>query len=132
MSNLEELAAHGFFVRLLGKRLGGLRKNQLLNAKEKIQAGQMNTWAYPWAFSRHVQSGIACVPSVSLIQNIGFGQDSTHTTGLDIDCVKRGEVSFPIKINSVVIPDENYDLLFVGHASFLKRILRKLVGRISK
>ena len=53
------------------------------NGKSSNEANEddVNSWAYPWGFSRHINSGFACVPSKNLITNIGFGDNATHTTG---------------------------------------------------
>lgn len=39
------------------------------------------TWATTWLFSMFNKKGIAIIPNVNLVQNIGFGDDSTHTRG---------------------------------------------------
>lgn len=44
--------------------------------------GSINTWDYQWAFDRNVNNLKACVPVKSLVQNIGFGDNSTHTKTL--------------------------------------------------
>ena len=126
MKDLEKLAEQGFFEKLLGRRLGKLRKNQLLSAKKKIDSGQMNTWGYPWAYSRHKNFGIACVPSGSLIENIGFGIGATHTTSGN-DKITRMEVSFPLSVNKSVAPDHRYDQLFIQH-----RLLKMVKNKVSR
>jgi hypothetical protein len=111
---------------LLGKRLGTIRKNQLMYAKKKSLIGEINTWDYSWAYSRHLKGGIACVPSKSLISNIGFGKDATHTFSSDMDSVYRQEIKFPLRSNNVVVTDEDYDLRFIGKPSTVKRLFLKL------
>lgn len=126
MFELEKICKTNFFEKLLGKKLGKKRKNQLLNAKKKIQLGEMNTWDYPWAYSRHLKGGGACVPSKSLISNIGFGENATHTFGSQMNSVDRNEIKFPTKPNNVVVFDEDYDLKFIGKSSIIKRAFIKL------
>jgi hypothetical protein len=131
MTDLEHLAETQYFENLLGEKLGSLRKRQLLVAKKKIQSGEMNTWAYPWGYSRHVQGGMACVPSVSLIQNIGYGVEATHTRGSKADTVSRWELSLPLSLNEEIKPDCRYDMRFLGvdSRSWISR-LASLLGRI--
>jgi hypothetical protein len=131
MENLEYLVETKFFEKLLGKKLGRVRKQQLITAKNKIRIGEMNTWAYPWAFSRHKQRAIACVPSVSLITNIGFGADATHTRGSYIDGVRNVEINLPTRINKTQLADVQYDLNFLNQTSMLQRILRRLIRLVS-
>lgn len=126
MRDLERLAADGYFEKLMGKTLGRLRKQQLLMAEKKISEGKMNTWDYPWAFSRHIKKGMACVPTVSLISNIGFGADATHTNSSDLDLVKHQEIGFPIRFNSNMSADADYDLKFVRPHTIRQRLLRRL------
>jgi hypothetical protein len=40
---------------------------------------KINSWAYVWAYTCWSQSGLAALPDVNLVSNIGFGGDATHT-----------------------------------------------------
>jgi hypothetical protein len=40
--------------------------------------GVGNTWDYSWIYSCWVQHGVAILPAVNLVTNIGVGIDSTH------------------------------------------------------
>ena len=42
---------------------------------------KIDTWDYQWTFSMWYNSGLAILPNVNMISNIGFGADATHTTG---------------------------------------------------
>lgn len=44
-----------------------------------VQKAKINTWDYPYTFSMWLNNGLAVLPNVNLISNIGFGEDSTHT-----------------------------------------------------
>lgn len=95
-------------------------------SKEIIVSKKINTWDYQWAYARHKNNGIACVPKVSLIENIGFGEDATHTFDNNQDNVKKHEINFPLKINNFIIPDRKYDELFLEKSSFMSRVKNKL------
>lgn len=41
--------------------------------------GNKDCWFYRWLFACWIQNGLAIVPNVNLISNIGFGIDGTHT-----------------------------------------------------
>ena len=114
MNGLEKLIDEGFFEKLLGKSLGKERQGQLLNAKKKILLGQISTWAYQWGYTRHKYQGLACVPSVSLISNIGFGTDATHTVSNSCDHIVHKEITLPLIVNNEVLPDLIYDRRFLG------------------
>jgi len=43
------------------------------------ESSHADYWDYQWMFACWAQSGLAIVPTVNLISNIGFGADATHT-----------------------------------------------------
>ena len=46
---------------------------------DRVCQGQIDTWDYQWNYACWSQSGLAIVPEVNLITNIGFRSDATHT-----------------------------------------------------
>jgi hypothetical protein len=126
MVGLDERVETGYFRELLGDKLGGLRERQLVAAKGQIDKGQIDTWAYPWGYSRHLKGGIACVPAVSLISNIGFGPDATHTVGRHFSGVRALNLSLPVKININSVADVRYDLKFLGSGRVWMRVAKKI------
>ena len=46
---------------------------------ESCSAGEIDTWDYPWLYSAWKRRGVAILPNVNLVTNIGFGPDSAHT-----------------------------------------------------
>lgn len=93
-----------------------------------------NTWDYQWVCSRLSQSGLVIVPSVNLIRNIGFGNDSTHTKNSNspLANMKTMPMKFPIKINNFTVADRDYDKTFYekylkpNPLSLLKEKLKKV------
>lgn len=61
-----------------------------------------NTWDYQWVFSVMKNSGLAVVPGVNLVSNIGFGGNSTHTSDANyyLSNLKSSTISENIKISS--------------------------------
>lgn len=47
----------------------------------KVRRGEIDTWDLQWTFSIWNKGGMAALPSVNLVSNIGFRADATHTTG---------------------------------------------------
>ncbi|MBY5267709.1 glycosyltransferase family 2 protein [Spiribacter salinus] len=47
---------------------------------DRVRAGQIDSWAYPWTASVWCHGGLTATPNVNLVSNIGFGEDSTHTS----------------------------------------------------
>lgn len=125
MKSLDEFAKLGFFESTLGYKLGNLRRNQLVEAKKQIKSGKIDTWDYQWGYSRTINKGLACVPSISLIQNIGFNDQATHTKKTKEHVIAQ-DIEFPLKINEVVTPDNLYDLKFIKRDGIIKKIINLL------
>ena len=45
----------------------------------RVHAGQVDSWAYPWIASLWHKDRFSITPNVNLVSNIGFGDDATHT-----------------------------------------------------
>ena len=49
------------------------------NNFDRVHAGEIDTWDYPWDASRFRKGFIAATPNVNLVSNIGYGEGATHT-----------------------------------------------------
>ena len=58
---------------------------------ERVYAGKIDSWAYPWTFSCWTQGGLTALPNTNLVSNIGFGIEATHTRG------RPSKVSLPVQ-----------------------------------
>lgn len=91
---------------------------------------RIDTWDYQWAFARTAQGGLAVVPSINLVANIGFGIDATHTIVPDKDfsAISTGRVTFPLRHNGLLLADADYDMKVVAMQtqkdSLRERIIR--------
>jgi hypothetical protein len=47
---------------------------------DRVRAGEIDSWGYPWVLSCWLQNGLTALPNVNLVTNVGFGADATHTT----------------------------------------------------
>ena len=125
MSDLDDLVAKNHFVDLLGPNLGRLRQKQFYDTlRDKV-----DTWDYQWGYSRNKHKGLACVPVKSLIQNIGFGENATHTSALYDDGVTRHECGFPLRGPVAVEVDSCYDKAFYKESGVLSHcvsVIRKI------
>jgi SAM-dependent methyltransferase len=45
----------------------------------RVLDGEVDSWAYVWAFTCLYRNGLTILPNRNLVQNIGFGPDATHT-----------------------------------------------------
>ncbi len=56
-----------------------------------------NAWGYQMVYSCWIQNWLTIVPRRNLIQNVGFGEDATHTSKVDpILPVDTGALAFPL------------------------------------
>ena len=84
---------------------------------ERVSAGGIDSWGYPWTASTWYHGGLTATPNVNLVSNIGFGPDSTHTASPDSPLAAKatgaiGELAHP----SVVEQDLQADRYTFDHA----------------
>lgn len=65
-----------------------------------VREGRVDTWDFQWHFTVFSNNGLACVPRLNLITNLGFGPGATHTLGADSSVAmlyrhELGEVKHP-------------------------------------
>jgi len=124
MSALDRILRKHYLRGLLGRRLGKLREKQMI----KIRAKNIDTWDFHWALSRHMNSGLSCVPSKNLVTNIGFGENATHTvSSISHEELLNYEMNFPMRKNKLVMADLEYDERYFKKINVLQKI-RKIIG----
>jgi hypothetical protein len=96
---------------------GGFFQYYFLNPTEKIYRlkkfnktiANKNTdwWDYQWDFARYSNSGLAIVPHVNLVKNIGFGNVATHTTNANSknSLLEAHNIQFPLNHPPFMIRD---------------------------
>ncbi len=79
-------------------------------------------WDYQWDFARYINSGLAIVPQVNLVKNVGFGNISTHTKNVsaNVSQMQAHDIDLPLRHPPYVIRDMESD----------KRYFRNLVRDI--
>lgn len=129
MKSLEGLVGNRVLQRQMGWKLGNRRTRELLRAKRAIQDRRLDSWAYPWAISRHEGAGLACVPSLNLVENIGFDSEATHTyLGWS---ARASEISLPLRENKTVVADRKYDWRFLGGGQSIVILRKRIFGKLS-
>lgn len=96
--------------------------------------GKTTSWDAQWLFARLSQSGLSIVPSVNLVENIGFGEDATHTKGSS--GVKPQmpfySMSFPLIEPCGLVVDRDFDH-YVYLKSFKgKNLQQKIINKIQQ
>lgn len=65
-----------------------------------VHSEKIDTWDYVWTFSCWMHDGLSVIPEVNLVENIGFGQEATHTSAGQSGngfLQRRMETQFPLK-----------------------------------
>jgi hypothetical protein len=69
-------------------------------------------WDGEWLLAVRRHKGVAALPNVNLVQNIGFGPDATHTTRLERYAhLPAEEIEFPLKHPKGITIDSRADAL---------------------
>jgi len=111
-----------------------LARSRLSNAFDSVHEGRIDTWDYQWFLCRLIR-GLAIIPCVNLVSNIGFHADGTHTRNPDssLASLPAGEIRFPLQHPIAFLPDYERDLKWgnILGAERQRRMgrLRSAVGR---
>ncbi|RYU87356.1 nucleotide-diphospho-sugar transferase [Mucilaginibacter terrigena] len=78
---------------------------------KQLKAGLIDTWDYQLGFLNFFNNGLAVIPNVNLITNIGFGESSTHTHDINnknanLPVQELGEITHPL----YVLPQKQADV----------------------
>jgi hypothetical protein len=83
---------------------------------QDVADGKLDTWDFQWIMTCLFQNGLAVLPNVNLVSNIGFGADATHTFSAESTAVDGLQLSlatepmtFPLKSPDVMLPDSQID-----------------------
>ena len=70
-------------------------------------------WDYQWTFACWAQNGLAILPNVTLVSNIGFGRDATHTTSASdrVASLPTAAMEFPMRHPPYVVRDPEADAI---------------------
>lgn len=89
-----------------------------------------NTWDTQWDYAVATQHGLAVIPNVNLISNIGFNESATHDATSPFSNIPLKEMSLPLIHPSKIFPDveaEKYIIKKEYKPEFIgKTMLRKI------
>jgi hypothetical protein len=93
-----------------------------------FKEGPSDVWDYQWALTCFANSGLTITPNVTLVANIGYGDDSTHTSAEGpLNVMGTGEV-MPLRHPSFVLRDCHADRYTFDHW-FRGLVLRNQMDR---
>jgi hypothetical protein len=96
--------------------------------------GKVDWWDYQWDFARYIHSGLAIVPKVNLVKNIGFGDIATHTTNGETYTAKMeaAEIELPLQHPPFLIRDVESERKYFK--TFMKDVILskfKTLGKVN-
>lgn len=100
---------------------------------DRVYENLIDTWDYQWVYSIWKHNGIAVIPNVNLIKNVGFGVNATHTklAHSKTSSLATHELLFPLDHPTVVrVSKEVDDDIFaqIYRESFIQKVLNLLIG----
>ena len=99
-----------------------------------VFSGGIDSWDYQWTFTCIMQHGLAIMPNVNLVSNIGFGADATHLGQQDplAASLPTEDMRFPLKHPRAMIRNVEADWL-TGRFFFSDRnLLQRAVNRLER
>jgi hypothetical protein len=70
-----------------------------------MKKGEIDTWDYQWTFFIWSSYGVAILPNLNLVTNIGFGENATHTK-----MISSGISDVPVKKIGTILHPTNFKL----------------------
>lgn len=103
MTRWPELRDTRWLRRLLGSPIQARIARRIF---DETHAGKVPTWDFQWVFSSWLAGGLAIVPSVNLVSNIGYGEQATHERAADhpLANLPREAMTFPLRHPRRVAP----------------------------
>ncbi len=74
--------------------------DMFIDRLEQVASGSLDTWDYQWVLASRLAGMVCALPSVSLVENIGFDAEATHTLGAApavVRDLRTAPLSFPLK-----------------------------------
>jgi hypothetical protein len=104
----ETLKARGDLTSVISNGMERRVRKQLY---DNLRAGRHSTWDYQWGYAKLTNSLLSIIPTICLMENIGFGPDSTHAVDKE-SILQRHQLERPLAHPLLVLPDAAFDKCF--------------------
>ncbi len=98
--------------------------------------GDLDYWDYQWVFSCWSQNGLAIIPKVNLVANIGIGKIATHTHNYEyfakIFDFESRKMEFPLNHPNGILFDRKFDMNYFKIESLEMRKRFRCGSRLKK
>ena len=136
MMGFEDLCAQGHLRKYYGSRAEAYFWRRRFEQVRQAPAPP-DVWDFQWHFTVAAHAGLAIMPAVNLVGNIGFGSQATHTLDADDDQAAVPTASLPTVLrHPAVLRDWRRDRQrfrdFVASRVFAKarRLLKRVARRL--
>lgn len=80
-----------------------------------VEEGKPATWDYPWALTCFANGGLTATPNTTLVTNVGYGADSTHTQSDGPLNTMGSEAILPLRHPPFILRDVQADRYTFDH-----------------
>ena len=129
LNGLQLAKETGLLRDYLGSRRAAIYWHYLL---DRVCDGSINSWAYIWAFTGFLNHGLHIIPKYNLIENAGFGPDSTHTINTPSYLSNESKsIDFPLSHPPAVFAHPQYDQS-IEDTVFSKSVYQRIIWLLRK
>ena len=105
-------------------------KSYWLQVYENMKMKKIDTWDYQWTFTLWNNNQLTVLPNINLIENIGFGEDATHTISEgEFANLKKHDIDLK-KYTQDIVQDKEADdytsKLMFNKKNIFERIINKI------
>jgi len=93
---------------------------------DQVYRGVVDTWDLIWLYSCWRSGFLTCIPSVELVENIGFGVDATHTIHEDSPLMVPGHLVRPMIHPIIMQPRRDFDAYLLSRLNH-RSVIQKLI-----
>jgi hypothetical protein len=127
MQRFPEFVENNYIQRLMSDKDA---QRYLQQKFHETHTKQNDSWAYAWFYSCILNNGCSIVPKYNLIQNLGFGEEATHTNFAEKSFQKTSKsLNFPLKhpqqVEVASYPIAN-QFFYAGHKSRFLLLVNKV------
>ena len=105
-------------------------QNYWLETFQTVKEKKIDTWDYQWVFTIWANNGLAIIPNVNMIANIGFGLEATHTKG-ENHVVKTHQLILKNHPSKIIQNNEADDYTYKHHYG-TKPLIERIVNKLNR
>ncbi len=125
LKHWEQVKAQNWLNQIFESRRSARYWTKIFN---RVDADEVDSWAYIWQYHIWLQSGLNIIPERNLVENIGFGEDATHTSSGE-KTRSAEAVEMPLRHPPFIIRHSEADH-YTQEAHFESTILERAVQKL--